>query len=58
VEDIVMTTATLSWRPELTIDTELRRFLNWTLVWIILANIGYMVLWTIGAPPRWWEIQK
>jgi hypothetical protein len=39
-----------------TIDDEAKRFLNWVLIWMLLANIGFMALWFIGAPPRWWEI--
>ncbi|MEZ5710191.1 MAG: sulfatase-like hydrolase/transferase [Blastomonas sp.] len=37
-------------------DPEMRRFLNWVLVWIILANAGFMLLWLVGAPPRHIEI--
>ncbi len=39
-----------------TIDEETKRFLNWALIWVVLANVGFMALWFIGAPPRWWEI--
>lgn len=35
---------------------ETRRFLNWILIWVILANIGFMALWLVGAPPRVYEI--
>jgi len=28
------------------------RFLNWALVWIVLANIPFMAMWMVGAPPR------
>jgi hypothetical protein len=38
------------------VDDETRRFLNWALIWVLLANVGFMALWFIGAPPRWWEI--
>ena len=31
---------------------EWRRFGNWFLVWIVLANIGFAAMWLIGAPPR------
>ena len=40
----------------LIIDDEMKRFLNWALIWVVLANAGFMALWFIGAPPRWWEI--
>jgi phosphoglycerol transferase MdoB-like AlkP superfamily enzyme len=39
-----------------TMDDEIKRFLNWVFIWVLLANAGYMALWFIGAPPRWWEI--
>ena len=29
---------------------------NWLLVWVVLANGGFALLWLIGAPPRWPEI--
>ncbi|WP_417608963.1 sulfatase-like hydrolase/transferase [Parasphingorhabdus sp.] len=28
------------------------KFLNWALVWIVLANIPFMAMWMVGAPPR------
>ncbi|MEP4058011.1 hypothetical protein, partial [Parasphingorhabdus sp.] len=28
------------------------RFMNWALVWIVLANIPFMAMWLVGAPPR------
>jgi len=31
---------------------DFRKFLNWALVWIVLANIPFMAMWLIGAPPR------
>ncbi len=37
-------------------DAETKRFWNWILVWIILANIGFMALWFVGAPPRFNDI--
>lgn len=30
----------------------LRSFQNWVLCWLLLPNLGYWLLWTIGAPPR------
>lgn len=38
------------------IDAEAKRFGRWVLVWILLANIGFMALWLSGAPPRHLEI--
>lgn len=38
------------------IDEDLRRFGRWALVWVVLANIGFMALWFSGAPPRHMEI--
>lgn len=35
---------------------ELNRFLHWTLVWIVLANMGFVAMWFVGAPPRYFEI--
>lgn len=44
-------------RPALwSIDAELKRFGNWLLVWVVLANIGFVFLWFSGAPPRHLEI--
>ncbi len=28
------------------------QFMNWALVWIILANLPFMAMWMVGAPPR------
>lgn len=33
-----------------------RAFRNWALVWLILANAGFAIMWAIGAPPRAGEI--
>ncbi len=30
----------------------LRGFENWLLCWIVLPNLGYWLLWTVGVPPR------
>ena len=35
---------------------EWARLANWLLVWVVLANGGFALLWLIGAPPRWPEI--
>ncbi|VAW01291.1 hypothetical protein MNBD_ALPHA04-1646 [hydrothermal vent metagenome] len=35
---------------------DLKRFGNWALVWIILANLPFMAMWFVGAPPRYMEI--
>ena len=32
------------------------QFLNWALVWVGLANIPFMAMWFVGAPPRYFEI--
>jgi hypothetical protein len=29
---------------------------NWLLVWVVIANAGFALMWLIGAPPRWPEI--
>lgn len=42
--------------PSWSLDTEMKRFANWALVWVLLANIGFMALWFSGAPPRHFEI--
>lgn len=31
---------------------DFKKFLNWALVWIVLANIPFMAMWMVGAPPR------
>lgn len=38
------------------LDSEMQRFINWVLVWVVLANIGFIILWAVGAPPRHIEI--
>lgn len=38
------------------VGTELKKFGNWLLVWVILANVGFVALWFSGAPPRHMEI--
>lgn len=35
---------------------EWRNLANWLLAWVMLANLGYMLMWIIGAPPRHSEI--
>ena len=35
---------------------EWMRLLNWALIWIVIANAGFAVMWFVGAPPRWNEI--
>ena len=37
-------------------DDEVRKFGNWLLVWVVLANIGFAAMWFSGAPPRHMEI--
>jgi hypothetical protein len=29
---------------------------NWLLVWLVIANAAFALMWLIGAPPRWPEI--
>lgn len=38
------------------VDEETKRFGRWCMVWLLLANIGFMALWFAGAPPRHFEI--
>lgn len=38
------------------IDADLKRFGNWLLIWVVLANAGFIALWFSGAPPRHMEI--
>lgn len=35
---------------------EWRQFVNWAIVWLVLANIVFASMWLIGAPPRSREI--
>jgi hypothetical protein len=51
-----MTAAIAPKRFAIALDEEAKRFLNWALIWVLLANIGYMALWFVGAPPRALEI--
>ncbi len=37
-------------------NVEFRKFLDWSLVWILLANLPFMAMWFVGAPPRYLEI--
>ena len=37
-------------------DEELKKFGSWLLIWVVLANIGFVALWFSGAPPRHMEI--
>ncbi len=36
--------------------TDMKRFWNWLLIWVVLTNIGFATLWFFGAPPRMQEI--
>ena len=51
-----MTSIALRMQPSFTLDEETKRFLRWALIWVLMANVGFMALWFIGAPLRWWEI--
>jgi len=33
-------------------SADFRKFCNWALVWIVLANLPFMAMWMVGAPPR------
>ncbi len=33
-------------------DGEWRKFRNWAVTWLVLANIGFAAMWAVGAPPR------
>lgn len=35
-----------------TLDAETMAFVRWMLVWLGLANAGFMLMWFVGAPPR------
>ncbi len=53
---VTAVTAELERRAFWDIDSEAIKFGNWLLVWIVLANIGFVALWFSGAPPRHMEI--
>ena len=36
--------------------SDMKRFWNWLLIWVVLTNIGFAALWFFGAPPRVQEI--
>lgn len=42
--------------PRSGLSAELVKFLNWALIWLGLANIPFMAMWFVGAPPRYFEI--
>lgn len=50
-----MTAITME-KPKLGLSADFRKFLNWALVWIGLANIPFMAMWFVGAPPRFFAI--
>lgn len=50
-----MTTLTME-KPVPRFSADFRKFANWALVWIGLANIPFMAMWFVGAPPRFMEI--
>ncbi len=35
---------------------DMKRFWNWVLIWVVLTNVGFAILWFFGAPPRGPEI--
>lgn len=44
----------MAWQFEIT--DQMKAFARWTLVWVVLANLGFVALWFVGAPTRWMEI--
>lgn len=38
------------------VDDQLKSFGRWLLIWVVLANAGFAVLWFSGAPPRHMDI--
>ncbi|MEH6758117.1 MAG: sulfatase-like hydrolase/transferase [Parasphingorhabdus sp.] len=42
--------------PRGRLSAELIKFLNWALIWLGLANIPFIAMWFVGAPPRYFEI--
>ncbi len=42
--------------PASRVNADLHKFLDWSLVWIVLANLPFMAMWFVGAPPRYMEI--
>ncbi|SIN63856.1 Phosphoglycerol transferase MdoB [Parasphingorhabdus marina DSM 22363] len=50
-----MTALTME-KPVPRFSADFRKFANWALVWIGLANIPFMAMWFVGAPPRFMEI--
>ncbi len=51
-----MTSMALRLPRSFTVDEETKKFIHWVLIWVLMANVGFMALWFIGAPVRWWEI--
>ena len=51
-----MTSIALRMRQPFALDEKTKMFLHWALIWVLMANVGFMALWFIGAPMRWWEI--
>ena len=50
-----MTALTMD-KPVPRFSADFRKFANWALVWIGLANVPFMAMWFVGAPPRFMEI--
>lgn len=38
------------------VDEQLKSFGRWLLVWVVLVNAGFAILWFSGAPPRHMDI--
>ena len=49
-------TANVDHAPAWRVDDELKKFGNWLLIWVLLANIGFVAMWFSGAPPRHMDI--
>ncbi|HEY9090119.1 sulfatase-like hydrolase/transferase [Parasphingorhabdus sp.] len=49
-------TAVAIYAPRVGLSVELGKFINWALIWLGLANIPFMAMWFVGAPPRYFEI--
>jgi len=35
---------------------ESRKLRNWALCWLVLPNLGFMLMWAVGGPPRYYLI--
>lgn len=51
-----MTSIALTQRPVFSADADLKRLINWVILWVGLPNVCFMLLWFVGAPKRHIEI--